>query len=256
MLHFTPTTTTPVAANDSNIAATKPSTLLAQYRAAKDAITNLSSIVGNLLDGQGGAGRKAHLAAYTFVSACMDNPTQATKLPGWDDAAVQAGTNPCYQPIKMLAVDMNPAVQSKISMMAKVHQHAHKAKIAPEHFLEHLKRNHGLRRWYDGINLAEKAANGNTPKAGTNKSSTGSTATAKPKAPPPVPIDIVQRVADTTQITYAIIDKDLLICNSDTKADLDANPAVLGFVQVANDDCRAFLNDNDSRFTNQKKGAA
>ncbi|MBC8269047.1 MAG: hypothetical protein H8E36_09890 [Rhodospirillaceae bacterium] len=247
-------TNTPVAANDSNIAATKPSTLLAQYRAAKDAITNLSSIVGNLLNGQGGAGRRAHLAAYTFVSACMDNPAEAAKLPGWDDAAVQAGTNPCYQPIKMLAADMNPAVQSKISMMAKVYQHAHKANIAPEHFLEHLKRNHGLRRWYDGINLAEKAANGNTPKAGTKKSSTGSTAPAKPKVPPPAPIDIVQRVADTTQIAYAIIDKELLICDSDAKGDLESNPAFLGIVQVANDDCITFLNDNDPRFA--MKGAA
>ena len=248
--------TTPVAANDSNIAATKPSTLLAQYRAAKDAITNLSSIVGNLLNGQGGAGRRAHLAAYTFVSACMDNPAEAAKLPGWDDASVQAGTNPCYQPIKMLAENLDPAVQAKISMMAKVYQHAHDAGIKPEHFLEHLKRNHGLRGWYDGIVLAGKAANGNVPKAGAKKSSTGSKATSKPKAPPPVPVDIVQRVADTTQITYAIIDMDLLICDSDTKADLESNPAFLGIVQVANDDCRTFLNDNDPRFTNQKKGAA
>ncbi len=254
MSHFTPTTTTPVAANDSNIAATKPSTLLALERAAKGAIANLNSMVNNLVDGQGGAGRRAIQAAYAFTVACLDNPAEAAKLPGWDGAAVQPGANPCVQPLKLLVDDMNNIIQSRISIWAKVIRGAHGAGIKPEYFLEHLNRNHGMRKWYDSIVLAEKAANGNVPKAGTNKSSTGSTATPKPKAPPPVPVDIVQRVADTTQITYAIIDMDLLICDSDTKADLESNPAFIGIVQVANDDCRAFLNDNDPRFT--MKGAA
>jgi hypothetical protein len=254
MLHFTPTTTTPVAANDSNIAVAKPSTLLAQFRAAKDAIGNLNSMVNNLLDGQGGAGRRATQAAYAFTIACMDNPAEAAKLPGWGDAAVQAGANPYFQPLKMLVDDMNNVIQSRISIWAKVFRVAHEAGITAEKFLEHLKRNHGMRRWYDAIVLADKAANGNVPKAGTNKSSTGRTTTAKPKAPPPVPIDIAQRVADTTQITYAIIDMDLLICDSDTKADLESNPAFLGIVQVPNGICRSFLNDNDPRFA--MKGAA
>lgn len=249
-----PPTTTPVAANDTGITATNPSTLLAQYRATKDAIANLNSMVNNLLDGQGGAGRRATQAAYAFTVACMDNPAEAAKLPGWDDAALQAGANPYFRPLKMLVDDMNNIIQCRISIWAKVFRDAHDAGITPKDFLQHLKRNHGMRRWYDAIGLADKATNDNGTKAGTVKSSTSNKATSKPKAPPPVPIDIVQRVADTTQITYAIIDKDLLICDSDTKADLDANPAVIGFVQVANDDCRAFLNDNDSRFG--IKGAA
>lgn len=243
-----------VSANDNGIAAAKPSTLMPQLRTAKDAIGNLNSIVDNLVDGQGGAGRRATQAAYTFTAACMDNPAQAAKLPGWDDAAVQASANPCCQPLKMLVDDMDNIIQSRISIWAKVFRGAHDAGIEPDKFLEHLKRNHGMRRWYDAIGLADKAVNDNATKAGTNKSSTGCTATSKPKVPLPVPIDIVQRVADTTQITYAIIDKDLLICDSGAKADLESNPAVLGFAQVANDDCRAFLNDNDSRFG--MKGAA
>ena len=225
-----------------------------QFRAARGAVTNLKSVVSNLLNGQGGAGRRATQTAYAFTVACMDNPAEAAKLPGWDDAAVQASANSYTQPLKMLVDDMDNIIQSRISIWVKVFRGAHKAGITPEHFLEHLKRNHGMRRWYDAIVLADKAANGNVPKVGANKSSTGSTATPKPKAPPSVPVDIVQRVADTTQITYAIIDKDMLICDSATKADLESNPAVLGFVLAANDDCRAFLNDNDSRFT--KKGAA
>lgn len=256
MTNITTKSTTKAAANGSNIAATKPSTLLAQYRATKDAIANLNSMVNNLLDGQGGAGRRAMQAAYVFTVACMDNPAEAAKLPGWGDAAVQAGANPYGQPMKMLVEDMNNIIQCRISIWAKVFRGAHGAGITADKFLQHLKRNHGMRRLYDAIVLAEKAANDNGTNAGIVKSSTGSTATAKPKAPPPVPvpIDIVQRVADTTQITCAIIDMDLLICDSDTKADLESNPAVLGFAKVANDDCRAFLNDNDPRFG--MKGAA
>ncbi len=247
-------TTNFVAANNNGIAAAKPSTLLAKQRAAKDTFTNFSNVIGYVLDGQGGPGRRAYLAGYIFTTACMDNPAEAAKLPGWDNAAVQAGANPYGQPLKMVAININPVIQAKISMLAKVYQHAHDAGIKPEHFLEHLKRNHGMRKWYDAIVLADKAVNDNGTNTGTKKSSTASTATAKPKAPPPVPIDIVQRVADTSNITYVIVDKDLLICDSDTKADLESNPAVIGFVQVANDDCRTFLNDNDPRFA--MKGAA
>ncbi len=251
MSNNTSTTTTPVAANDSNITAAKPSTLLALQRATKNAIANLNSMVNNLLDGQGGAGRRATQAAFAFTVACMDNPAEAAKLPGWDDAAVQAGANPYFQPLKMLVGDMNNVIQSRISIWAKVFRDAHDAGITPEDFLEHLKRNHGMRKWYEAIGLAEKAANDNDKKSVPVKSSSGG---AKPKAPAPVPIDIVQRVDDTTQITYAIIDMDLLICDSDAKGDLESNPAFLGIVQVANDDCRTFLNDNDPRFA--MKGAA
>ena len=40
----------------------------------------------------------------------------------------------------------------------------------------------------------------------------------------------------------------------DAKGDLESNPAFIGIVQAANDDCRTFLNDNDPRFP--MKGAA
>lgn len=243
--------TTKAAANDNALAATKPITLRAQYRAAKDAISSLNSIVNTLLDGQGGIGRRAALIAYSFTIACMDSPVKAAKLPGWDDAAVQPGANPYCQPLKMLADDMNNVVQSKISIWAGVYRHAHDAGITPEHFLEHLKRNHGMRRWYDAINTKAKAANDNRKKGGSQTSPGG---VRTPKVPHPVPIDIVQRVADTTQITYAIIDMDVLLCDSDAKAELDSNSAVLGFVQVANDNCLTFLSDNDPRFA--IKGAA
>lgn len=252
MLHFTPTTTTPVAANDSNIAATKPSTLLPMMRAAKFSFTNLSNVVGSVLDGQRGPGQRAYLAGYIFTIGCMESPADAAKLPGWDNAAVQANANPYYQPLKMVAKNINSDVQTKISLLAKVYRDAHKENIAPEQFLEHLKRKHGLRRWYDSVVLAEKAANGNVPNGGSGKSHGGGGRTANKQRTGPV--DVVQLVADANNIAYAIIDKDMLICDSATKADLESNPAVLGFVLAANDDCRAFLNDNDSRFT--KKGAA
>jgi hypothetical protein len=56
-----------------------------------------------------------------YVSpACMDNPAEAAQLPGWGDAAVQAGTNPYFQPLKMLVDDMNNVIQSRISIWEKV----------------------------------------------------------------------------------------------------------------------------------------
>lgn len=254
MLTHNSTNTTPVAANDSNTAATKLSTLLALQRAAKDAIGSLNSMVNNLLDGQGGAGRKAVQAAYALTVACMDNPAEATKLPGWDAAAVQASANPYCQPLKMLVGDMDNTIQSRISIWAKVFRGAHDAGIPPDKFLEHLKRNHGMRKWYDAIVLAGKPVNDNGPKGGGGSSRGGAAARPPSPASVSVPIDIAQRVGDAKQITYAIIDMDMLICDSDTKADLESNPAVIGFAQVANDDCRAFLNDNDPRFG--MKGAA
>ena len=247
-------TTTPVAANNNGIAAAKPSTLIAQHRAAKDAFSSLNNVVNNLLDGQGGIGRRAMQVGYSFTIACMDNLEEAAKLQGWDDAAVQTGANPYCQPLKMLAEDMNPAIQTKISIWAKVFQSAHGVGITPDKFLEHLKRNHGMRRWYDAICLAEKSTNDNGKKDGIGKPSSGGGGGGKPKTLPPVPIDIVQRVGEAKKITYAIIDMDLLLCDSDAKAELEANLAFIGFAQVANDDCLAFLNNNDPRFG--MKGAA
>ena len=114
-----------------------------------------------------------------------------------------------------------------------------------------------MRRWYDAIVQKENPANDNGKKGASGKSSSGdgkADATAKPTAPVPVPVDITQRVKDTKRITFAIIDMDSLLCDGDAKADLESNPAVLGIVQVANDGCCAFLNDNDPRFA--IKGAA
>ena len=248
---------TPAAANENRLAAAKRTTLLAQYRAAKDAVTRLDGVVYNLLDGQGGIGRRATQAAYAFTIACFNKPAQAAKLPGWADAAVQPGTNPYGQPLKMLADDMSNIIQAKISIWAKVFRDAHTAKIKPEHFLAHLKRNHGMRRWYDSIGLAEKVANDNGKNAGLGRASgAGGKANSmpKPKAPAPAPVDIAKQVKDTKRIIFAIIDKDSLLCDGDAMADLESNPAVLGIVKAANRNCRTFLADNDPRFA--LKGAA
>ena len=239
------------AANKNRFAAAKRPTLLAQYRAAKDALTRLDGVVYNLLDGQGGIGRRATQAAYAFTIACFNKPAQAAKLPGWADAAVQPGTNPYGQPLKMLADDMSNIIQAKISIWAKVFRDAHTAKIKPEHFLEHLKRNHGIRRWYDSINMVEKAANDNGKNAGLGRASGAggkANSTPKPKARAPAPVDIAKQVKDTKHIIFAIIDKNLLLCDGDAIADLESNPAFIGLVKATHTKCRKFVNDNDPRF--------
>ena len=255
---------THVAANDNGFAAATPATLLALHREARDAITRVDITVNGLLDGQFDLGRKAILAAYTFTVRCMDAPADAAKLPGWADAAVLSGTNPFGQPLKLLADDVNNIVQAKISMWAKVFRNAHQASIAPDQFLDHLKRNSGMRRWYDSIVAAESAANpkpANGGRKGGGKRNGGGKGSGKPTtaspAPKgtstvvPMPVNVVQQVKACGQIALAFIDMKVLLCDADARAALESNPAYLGMVEAANDDCIGFVNDNDPRFSDE-----
>ena len=80
--------------NDNNVVDTPTSTLLSQFIAARGAITQLNTVVNALLDGQGGIGRKATQLAYTFTISCIENPQEASNIPGWNDAGVQKGWVP------------------------------------------------------------------------------------------------------------------------------------------------------------------
>lgn len=231
----------------------KRNSLKALLRAAKEDLTHVSSAVFNLLDGQDGLGGKALVSAYTFATACMERRAEAVLLPGWKEAAVQSGANPYCQPLKLLAGELDNIIQSRISIWAKVFAHAHKAKIKPEDFLAHRKRNHGMRRWYDFINASgsTKAANENLPGKSPRKSGgTGS----KSKPAKPAPKDIVAEAKKAKRLGFVMVDMDALVCDANALAALESNPVVIGLVKAAHAKCRKFVAANDSRFS--VKGAA
>ncbi len=249
MKHTELTFLTKAPANDIGFAGAKRTTLLAQYRAARESLSRVDSEVNNLLDGQNAIGGKALVAAYSFTIACMERPAEAAKLPGWQDAAVQPGANPCCQPLKLVAGDMNNVVQSRISIWAGVARHAHAEGIKPAKFLEHLKRNHGMRRWYDAINMQAKASNDNDPGGGVGASpGAGGKATASGKATKSTPVDIVAEAKKAKRIAFVMVDLDAYVCDGNAQAELESNPAVIGLVKVADTKCRTFVNDNDPRF--------
>ena len=235
-------------ANKNDFAAAKRTTLLAQLLAARDSLTILDKAVTNLLEGQNAIGGKALVAAYSFTIACMERQAEAAKLSGWKDAAVQSGNNDYCQPLKLLAGDLDNVPQSRISIWAAVFRNAHAAKIKPKNFLEHRKRNHGMRQWYDAI-IKAKAANDNEPGVGSQKSSgAGSKATTNGKATKSTPLDIVAAAKNAKRIGFVMVEWDAYLCDSDAQAELESNPAVIGLIKAAPTKCRKFVNDNDPRF--------
>ena len=232
----------------------KRTTLRAQYRAARESLTNLNSTVANLLDGQGAIGGKALVTAYSFTIACLERSAEAAKLPGWKDAAVRPSANPYCQPLKLLAGDMDNITQSRISIWAAVFRNAHAAGIKPEDFLEHRKRNHGMRRWYDFITTSDSlnltAGNQNKPPRGSRKSPRrGGNAAGSRTAKKFTPVDIVAEFRNAKRIGFVMVDLDAYICDGNAQAELESIPAVIGAVKAAPAKCRKFVTDNDNRFT-------
>ena len=250
MKHTDLTFLTKAPANDRGFAGAKRTTLLAQYRAARESLSRVDSEVNNLLDGQNAIGGKALVAAYSFTIACMERPAEAAKLPGWQDAAVQPGANPYCQPLKLLAGDMDKIIQSRISIWAKVFAHAHAAQIKPEHFLEHRKRNSGMRRWYDFINASGSTTAANNNQAGGGRKSSG----AGGKGKKFTPVDIVAEATKAKRIAMVMVDLDAYLCDGKAQSELESNPVVIGLVQATPTKCREFVVDNDSRFN--RKGTA
>ena len=140
-------------------AASKP-TLASQARSAHDAFTRLDNFVARTLNGQASVSRQALRLGYQFACACVANPDEAAKLPEWDQGAVREGTNSYYQPLKYVAGDVSREITSKLTMWAAIYRDASENSIPADEFLDVLKRNHGVRAWYDSLRTA---ANDNEP---------------------------------------------------------------------------------------------
>lgn len=239
--------------NDNVIAHANTNTIVVLYHQGRGAMANLDYTANQFLDGQGSIGRKAAQTAYAFTIYCMDHLDEAAHLPGWDKAKVQAGANPYCQPLKLLTTELTNVVQSKITIWAKVFRHAHEQGIAPDDILEHVKRNHSMRRWYDAIVLAEKnAANDNDPDQNDSVKPKPNKNAGKKKANDPV--DVVTELARDQHIVFAALDYNILIGDPGAMAVLESLSPYITLVQANDDDCRAFMVEHDPRFAN--KGAA
>lgn len=241
------------AASKKGFATAKRPNLKALFKAAREDVTQVNNTVCGLLEGRDALGGKAMESAYRFTIACMEQPAAAAKLPGWKEATVQPGANPYCQPVKLLAGDMDNSIQSRISIWAKVFANAHRAKIKPDEFLAHLKRNHGMRRWYDFINTSGSTTAGNDNHPGKASCKSGG-AGGKGKDTKPAPKDIVAEARKAKRLGFVMVDMDALVCDANALAALESNPVVIGLVKAAPTKCRKFVAANDSRFIN--KGAA
>ena len=240
------------ATTKKGFATAKRSTnLKALFKAARKDVTKVNKKVCSLLDGQDVLGGKALVSAYRFTIACIERPAEAAKLPGWQDIKCQANANPYCRPLKFLAGDMDKSIQSKITVWAKVFVHAHAEGITPEQFLEHRKRNHGMRRWYDFINASGSTTAGNDNHPGKAPRKSGATSGISKRGH----IDMAQRLTSASSVAVVVIDKAVLMNDAAAKARLESNPAFVGIVKASDKKCRAFAKDNDARFT-ITKGAA
>lgn len=149
---------------DPSLAAASEPTLALQARIARDAFTWLDNLVARALNGQSSVSRQALKFGYRFTRACVANPEEAVQLPNWEQAAVREGTNPYYQPLKYVAGDVSKEIACKLTMWAAIYRDAAENSISVDAFLEVLKRNHGVRAWYDSL---RKAANDNAPVVAT-----------------------------------------------------------------------------------------
>ncbi len=223
-------------------------TLLAKQAAAIFAVSYLNNAIVSLLDGQGEIGQRAVQTAYDFTIACMDDIATAQTLIGWTKAAVQSGKNPYCQPLKLLAPQKDNIVLSKISIWAKVFRVAHAAGITPGEFPSHVKRNHGMRRWYDTIGLADNAANDNHVDLNNGNKDTGKIKSGTKKKKPDKPIDINHKVETIEKVAFAVLDWVALINDPLAQATLESLAPYVTLAQADDTACRKFLNDNDPRF--------
>ena len=243
--------------NDNNVVDTPTSTLLSQFIAARGAITQLNTVVNALLDGQGGIGRKATQLAYTFTISCIENPQEASNIPGWNDAGVQKGSNPYVQPLKLLCNKMDTIPHSRISIWAKVFNYAHNAKVHPNNFTDLVAQNHGMRKFYDLIIMKDKVANDNKSiksKVSSDAVCSGATPGKANPLPKLGPLPFADLVENAGQIQFVIVDKAKLQTDETARIALEQNAVFIGVVDVEDTKCRKFLNDNDPRLI--LKGAA
>ena len=239
----------------SNFGAKAPkrdsSNLEALFNNARTALTSVNTEYRNLLDGQNQLGKDACLAAYKFTIGCIDNLAEAKKLPGWESAKLQSGSNPYCQPLKMLVQDLDQIPWSKICIWASVFQKVHGDGVSPEDFLALVDQNNGMRRFYDLIN---KAANDNNPDAGKNGTTAPNSNSTPSKKPTVEPISSVQQVENAGQIQFVIINKARLLLDDSARANLEQSSVFLGMADAKDSACRKFLEENDPDFIVRRKG--
>ena len=115
MSNFTITSNTAANDNAGGIA----NNLLPKLRTGMNAFTGMDTHINAVVNGQGGIGRRAMLAAYDFSCDFKDNPTEAAKLPGYKESKVPANANQYNWPLKMLIGDnVNNVIQSRICIFA------------------------------------------------------------------------------------------------------------------------------------------
>jgi hypothetical protein len=239
----------------SNFGANAPkrdsSNLEALFNNARTALTSVNTEYRSLLDGQNQLGKDACLAAYKFTIGCMDDLGEAKKLPGWEAAKVQSGSNPYCQPLKLLVLDLDEIPQWKISIWASVFYKAHCDDVSPEDFLALVDQNNGMRRFYDLIN---KAANDNEPIAGKNGPTTPKSNSTPSKTTTVESISIVQQVENANQIQFVVINKAGLLNDESLRVALEQSSVFLGFTDAKDSACRKFLEENDTDFIVRRIG--
>lgn len=135
-------------------------------RLARDGFTDLDSAIQDALLGRSGGARETFALGYAFACRCVAAPAEAEKLPRWGDAAVQAGTNPYYRPLKCLTVDVvSHELTSVLTQWAAIYRDAasRDQPLTPTDFADELKRR-GRRPWYDSLPKKPRD-NPNPPKA-------------------------------------------------------------------------------------------
>jgi len=119
---------------------------------ARDGFTRLDKAMQDALLGRSREARITYAVAFEFTRRCIENPPKAEALPRWEEATVQAGTNPYYRPLKCLLLDvMSKELTSTVTQWAAIFQDADTRKLSAKDFVDELKRLGGRRAWYDQL---------------------------------------------------------------------------------------------------------
>ncbi len=130
-------------------------------RIARDGMTFLDAMFQDALVGRSDIARQTFAIGYEFARRCVADSAAAEKLPRYQDAEVQAGSNPYYRPLKYLALDViSKELTSALTQWAAIYRDADTRGLTAVTFVDELKRVGGRRNWYDALVAPRKGKGG------------------------------------------------------------------------------------------------
>lgn len=159
------------AAIQDGVCSTNSNPLADRYLEARNRLRRLNSIHVAIEAGSRGSAALALKSAVYFTLDAIKDRSAAQKLEGWNEIDVQDREQRKYlHPMKYLFRECSaPGLKSKMSVWSAIAREVHTHNLPEASFLDVLKRNGGIDRWYRSLpkDPSKGRPKGDKPKPGS-----------------------------------------------------------------------------------------